>query len=113
MIGERIDVGYVGIGDIYVGEAGVGAHVLRLADWDRHHGGAVVAADLDGALHRTGIGGHAQHRRQQHDGQGNRDIAEPAAGTPARTPPRKTDATLVTIHGTPPTTNMNITYTAD
>ena len=52
MVGQRIDVGDLGIADRDVDEAGVGAHVLVLPIGDRHHGGALGAADLDHALLR-------------------------------------------------------------
>ncbi len=55
MIGERINVCDLRIADHDVDEAGGGAHVLRLADGDRHHGSMGVTADLDGAVLRMSV----------------------------------------------------------
>ena len=47
VVGQRIDVGDLGIADRDLDEARVGAHVLGLADIDGHRRGALGAADLD------------------------------------------------------------------
>ena len=49
-VGQRIDVGDLRIADRDVDEAGVGAHVLGLADIDLDRRRALVRADLDHAL---------------------------------------------------------------
>ncbi len=105
VVGQRIDVGDIRIADRDVDEAVVGAHVLRLADGDRHHGGALVAADLDGALLRLRLADHAKQRRHQRNRECDRDIAQPRAArsAPVRTPPRETDGVfVVVIHDTLP-----------
>ena len=89
VVGERINVGDVRIADHDVDEAGGGAHVLRLADGHRHHGGMLIAAKLDGALLRIGLARHQQHRRRQRECQRDGQIAQPVAALrgPVRAPP--------------------------
>ena len=64
-VGQRIDVGHLGIADRQFDEARVGADVLGLADVDRHRRGALGAADLDRPLRRCLAAGHRGKRRNR------------------------------------------------
>ena len=107
VIGQRIDVGDIRIADHDIDEAGAGAHVLRLADGDRHHGRMIGAADLDDAILCIGITGHEQKRRGHRGAQGDRKVAQPIAGAsdPVRAPPSEAGCEFVAIasrHTPPP-----------
>ena len=108
MIGKRIDVRHLWIADDKVDEAGIGAHILRLADWHSHHNGAVAAADLDRSRLRIRIAGHAQNRCYQRNNKRDRKITQPVATLrgPVLEPPAKADVNfMIIIHDTLPTPN--------
>ena len=91
MVGQRIDVGDVGIAHHDVDERHVGANVIRLADRNDDRGGALGGADHDHALRRRAAdearqGGRERERRHQRDEQRAPVEAEAGASGPFRDP---------------------------
>ena len=75
-IGQRRDVGDVGIPDGDVGEGGVDAHVLGLADRDRDRDRVLGAADLQQPLRLRG-------RAASRGDSSNADVASPSSASEA------------------------------